>query len=98
MRGLEVKEIVQAYMNNYVGFIHDPDNIQEYVDGLLPVYYGDIYNEYHNHIGTPLNIEITQDMVGVAFWKIMNMELYDVYYELFMTELDRVVEEMEEEE
>jgi len=36
-------------------------------------------------------------MVGMAFWQIMNMELYEVYYELFMAEFNKVVEEMEEE-
>lgn len=97
MRGLEVKEIVQAYMNNYDD-IHDTDNISEYVDGLLPVYYNEVYTEYQKHFGTPLNIEITQDMVGMAFWKIMNMELYTEYYDMFMTEFNKVVEEMEEEE
>ncbi len=96
MRGLEVKELVQAYMKNYED-IHDTDNISEYIDGLLPVYYGEIYNEYHQHIGTPLNIEITQDMVGMAFWQIMNIELYTEYYYQFMTEFNNVVEEMEEE-
>lgn len=97
MRGLEVKELVQAYMKTYED-IHDTDNISEYVDGLLPVYCGDIYNEYHRHIGTPLSIKITQDMVGMEFSKIMNMELYTEYYYQFITEFNKVVEEMEEEE
>lgn len=96
MRGLEVKELVQDYMKDNDD-IHDTDRIHEYVDGLLPCYYSESYTEYHNHIGTPFNTEITQDMVGMEFWQIMNMELYDVYYEMFMTEFNKVVAEMEEE-
>ena len=92
MRGLEIKELVQDYMKDNDD-IHDTDRIHEYVDGMLPCYFAECYAEYHHYIGTPLNIEITQFMVGMQVWQIMNMELFDVYYELFMDELNRVVEE-----
>jgi hypothetical protein len=96
MREEEIKELVQDYMECYDD-IHNMDNIHEYVDGMLPTYLGETYSEYHEHIGTPLNIEITQDMVGKEFWQIMNLELYAEYYYMFMTEFNKVVEEMEEE-
>jgi len=96
MREEEIKELVQDYMKCYDD-IHNTDNIYEYVNGMLPTYLSETYNEYHKHIGTPLNIEITQDMVGKEFWQIMNLELYAEYYYMFVTEFNKVVEEMEEE-
>lgn len=75
--------------------VFDTDRINEYVDGLLPLYYGDIYNKYHDLLGTPLGIEITQDMVGRQFWQVMNTHLFDEYFELFMNKLYEIHEEEE---
>ena len=58
--------------------------VYEHVESLLPVYYGDIYQTYHDVIGTPLNIEIEEQHVGISFWKILNHDINVVYYDLFM--------------
>tara|TARA_R100000750_G_scaffold58367_1_gene46033 strand:+ start:50 stop:337 length:288 start_codon:yes stop_codon:yes gene_type:complete len=75
--------------------VFDSDKIHEYVDGLLPLYYGQIYHDYHDLIGTPLGIEITQDMVGMEVWQVMNMRLFDEYLTLFMEKLHQITEEEE---
>ena len=96
MREEEIKDLVQDYMSCYDD-IHNTDNIHEYVDGMLPTYYSVTYNEYNKHNGKPFYIKISQDMVCMTIWKIMNIELYTEYYYMFMTEFNKVVEEMEEE-
>ena len=73
-------EEVEEYKKQY----EDDDGIHEYVESLLPVYYGDIYQTYHELLGTPLNIEIEEQHVGVSFWKILNRDINIVYYDLFM--------------
>ena len=89
-----MKDYVLDYMKDNDN-IFDTDRINEYVDGLLPLYYSEIYNEYHRHLGTPFSIEITQDMVGLAIWEIMNRQLFDEYFTLFMDKLNEIHEEDE---
>ena len=73
-------EEVKEYKKQY----DDDEGIHEYVESLLPVYYGDIYQTYHELLGTPLNIEIEEQHVGISFWKILNHDINIVYYDLFM--------------
>ena len=73
-------EEVEEYKKQY----DDDEGIHEYVESLLPVYYGDIYQTYHELLGTPLNIEIEEQHVGISFWKILNHDINIVYYDLFM--------------
>ena len=94
MINYEMKDYVLDYMKDNNN-IFDTDRINEYVDGLLPLYYSEIYNQYYRHLGTPLSIEITQDMVGLAIWEIMNRQLFDEYFTLFIDELYRIYEEEE---
>ena len=73
-------EEVEEYKKQY----DDDEGIHEYVESLLPVYYGDIYQTYHELLGTPLNIDIEEQHVGISFWKILNHDINVVYYDLFM--------------
>ena len=73
-------EEVEEYKKQY----DDDEGIHEYVESLLPVYYGYIYQTYHELLGTPLNIEIEEQHVGISFWKILNHDINVVYYDLFM--------------
>lgn len=73
-------ELVIDYHKHY----DDEDGIHEYVDSLLPQYYSDIYYTYHQYIGTPLNIEIQEHHVGVAFWRIMNEHIFEEFMGHFM--------------
>ena len=67
--------------------------VYEHVESLLPVYYGDIYQTYHDVIGTPLNIEIEPEHVGIAFWKIMNGHILEEFMSLFMEAWNEAEEE-----
>ena len=89
------RELVEDYRKGY----DDKSGITEYVESLLPTYYGTVYDEYHRLIGSPMSITIQDDHVGMAIWEIMNLELYDEYYELFMDAFSEIeFEEHEEEE
>lgn len=89
-----MREYVLDYMKDN-DEVFDTDRINEYVDGLLPIYMGAIYHEYHDLIGTPLGIDITQDMVGMQIWQVMNMQLFDEYFTLFMDKLYEIHDEEE---
>ena len=83
------KELAKEYKEHY----DDDDGIHEYVEGLLPIYFGEIYSTYHEYIGTPLNIEINSHMVGREFWQIMNDELFDAFLGKFLDEYMAIEEE-----
>jgi len=73
-------EEVEEYHRHY----DDEDGIREYVESLLPQYYGDIYHTYHDYIGTPLNIEIEEGFVGCQIWQVMNHYLFEEFMGHFM--------------
>ena len=72
---------------------YDDDYIVEYVESMLPVYYGDIYTTYHQVIGTPLNIEIEEKHVGQTVDQIMNWQIFEEYMIKFMAEFNEYEEE-----
>lgn len=74
----EVKEYKKQY--------DDDDGIHEYVESLLPVYYGDIYQTYHEVIGTPLNIEISEVHIGMTIDRILLWDIYTEYSNEFWAE------------
>ena len=79
------KDLVEDYKKEY----EDESGVSEYIEHLLPTYYGEVYDEYHRLIGSPMGITIQDDHVGMAIWEIMNLEIYDEYYELFMNEWNK---------
>ena len=81
----EVKEYKEQYDDN--------DGIYEYVESLLPHGDGDIYQTYHDVIGTPLNIIIEPQHVGIELWKILNGYIYAEYCALFYEALNELEEE-----
>tara|TARA_Y100001973_G_C5170242_1_gene318611 strand:+ start:288 stop:560 length:273 start_codon:yes stop_codon:yes gene_type:complete len=83
----EVKEYKEQY--------DDEDGIYEYIESLLPQYYGDIYQTYHDVIGTPLNITIEPQHVGIELWRIMNGHIYAELCELFFNAWNEAEEEEE---
>jgi len=83
------KELAKEYKENY----EDDSGVHEYVEGLLPIYFGEIYSTYHEYIGTPLNIEIEESMIGRQFWQIMNDELFDEFLCRFLGEYMAIEEE-----
>lgn len=83
------KELAKEYKEHY----DNEDGINEYVYGLLPDYYGEIYSTYHEYIGTPFGIEIEESMIGKQFWQIMNDHLFDEFMSHFMEEYSQLEEE-----
>ena len=73
------EDMVKEYKKQY----DDDDGIHEFIDSLLPVYYGDIYSTYHEVIGTPLNIEIEAEHQGSQIWQILNMQIFEAFSEEF---------------
>ena len=51
---IDWEDMVKEYKKQY----DDEDGIHEFIDSLLPVYYGDIYSTYHEVIGTPMNLSL----------------------------------------
>ena len=82
-------KIVAEYKEQY----DDDDGIHEYIDSLLPVYYGDIYKVYFSEMGTPLAIKVESHHVGLEFWRIMVQEIFEVYMEKFLTAWHELEEE-----
>ena len=81
-------EEVEEYHKHY----DDEDGIYEYIESLLPQYYGDIYQTYHDVIGTPLNITIENEHVGLQIWQVMTSQIFSHYYECFMDALEDIAE------
>jgi len=82
---VSVKEYQTEYSND--------EGVNEWVESLLPIYYGNIYQAYHDHIGTPLVIEITANDVGSCVWQIMTHHLRDEYMNCFMEAYNAIEEE-----
>ncbi len=80
---------VKEYKQNY----DDDDGIHEYIESLVPQYFGDIYQTYHDEIGTPLTIEIEPHHVGLDVWNIMVGHIYDSYMQNFLEAWNEVEEE-----
>ena len=72
---IDWEDMVKEYNKQY----DDEDGIHEFIDSLLPVYYGDIYQTYHDYLGTPLSIEIEEEHVGLPFWKIMTWHIFQEF-------------------
>jgi|TARA_B100000035_G_C21021112_1_gene564084 hypothetical protein len=82
-------EAVKEYKEQY----DDEDGIYEYVESLLPVYYGDIYQTYHDVIGTPLKTMIEPHHVGLEFWKIMAEHIFEAFLGRFYEAWNEAEEE-----
>jgi len=75
-------QVVKEYKKQY----DDDNGIHEYVESLLPVYYYDINQTYHDLIGSPLSIEISLAHVGMTFDQIMLWDIADIYHNEFWAE------------
>ena len=95
MTAIDWHEEVKEYKEQYDDAWADSgnDGIYEYVEGLLPQYYADIYHTYHDVIGTPLSIIIEPQHVGIELWKILNGYIYAEYCALFYEALNELEEE-----
>jgi len=74
-KGMNWDEEVKDYKKQY----DDEDGINEYVESLVPVYYGDISNTFND-----MSELITADEVGVPIWQVMTKHIFNAYLESFM--------------
>tara|TARA_R100001594_G_scaffold73379_1_gene107970 strand:- start:26 stop:298 length:273 start_codon:yes stop_codon:yes gene_type:complete len=74
-KGMNWDEEVKDYKKQY----DDEDGIYEYVESLVPVYYGDISNTFND-----MSELITADEVGVPIWQVMTKHIFNAYLESFM--------------
>jgi hypothetical protein len=86
---MDWEELVIEFGKQYT--IHSHDNIHEFIDGIVPIYYHDIMEEarklrlYHEVIGP--------HQVGQSIWKILQYHIYEAYYEEFMNHIYLLEEE-----
>jgi len=86
---MDWEELVKEFGKQYS--IHSQDNIHEYIDGLVPIYYYDIMEEsrrlklYYD--------EIKPHQVGQSIWKILQYGIYEAYWEEFMENIYLLEEE-----
>ena len=69
---------------------YDDEQIHEWVDGMVPIYYVDIRNSFESFSDT-----ITEDDVGSTISEIMQRAIYHNYYDLFTTALTDYRETLE---
>ena len=74
---IDWKEEVKEYKKQY----GDDGDITEYIDSLLPVYYGDIMRTFND-----MTVEIEEHHLGQPIWRVMIECIYNEYYESFMEE------------
>jgi hypothetical protein len=79
---IDWEEEVKEYKKQY----DDDEGIHEYIESLLPQYYGDIYQTYHDVIGTYYNKQITHAHVGMTIDKILLWDIYIEYSNAFWAE------------
>ncbi len=89
MTVIDWHEQVREYKKQY----DDDDKIHEYIDGLIPIYFGEIYTTFHDAIGTPLNITIEPQHTGLEVGQIMQGLLFDEYMERFISAWNEAEEE-----
>jgi len=90
MTGKQWQDYVKDYYNEN-GI--DEDNIHEWVDGITPVYYGNIVKQFDE-----FNYKITEEDVGLEIWKIMTRTIYYKLYDRFIQELHEYSDSIDEED
>ena len=66
---------VKEYKKQYDG----DEWIHEYVDSLVPIYYGDILYAFND-----MTFEIQEHHIGIPVWKVMTECIYNEFYNSFM--------------
>ena len=63
--------------------VHDDptndDNMLEYVDGLVPDTFYQIWKEFNE-----MSLEIDESHIGMEIWKVMQINLFESYYAIFI--------------
>jgi len=92
------------FLDNYVGFNdkedikEQEDNITEYADGLVPIYYNDIVKEWQENTACH---ELTLEVCGEynqkdSIYEMMSSDLYFWYEQQLREDYDKLLELMAE--
>lgn len=99
-------EQLTDFLDNYIdqnknNVADQEDNISEYADGLVPIYYADIVKEWQERNGDARGLAHDQGMdegsEGDAY-KLMSMDLYCLYEQELRADYEKLIELMDEQE
>lgn len=79
---LPSREKFEEWVKDYQMTYDDPtkdDNMLEYVDGLVPHSFHEISKQFDD-----MSLEIEAHQVGMPIWKVMQLNLFESYYALFI--------------
>lgn len=77
-------EEVKEYKRQYEDAGYDGEYIHEYIDSLVPIYYGDILRAFNDLQGPSMTFVIGADDVGRPVYNLMQKIIFDEYMEEFM--------------
>ena len=89
---LPSNDTFMEYAKDYHTSYDEPndDNMFEYVDGIVPHTYFEISEQFND-----MHLEIEQHQVGMPIWKVMQINLFEQYYETFKEIYEEYVEMFE---
>lgn len=79
---LPSRERFEEWVKEYLMVHDDPtndDNMLEYVDGLVPDTFYQIWKEFNE-----MSLEIDESHIGMEIWKVMQINLFESYYAIFI--------------
>tara|TARA_R110002020_G_scaffold366792_2_gene578783 strand:- start:867 stop:1154 length:288 start_codon:yes stop_codon:yes gene_type:complete len=89
---LPSNDTFMEYAKDYHTSYDEPndDNMFEYVDGIVPHTYFEISEQFND-----MHLEIEQYQVGMPIWKVMQINLFEQYYQTFKEIYEEYVEMFE---
>ena len=100
--GEQLTDFLDNYTNEAGDDVRDQeDNISEYADGLVPIYYSDIVKEWQDRNGDARGLAHDQGMdegsEGDAY-KLMSMDLFCLYEQELREDYNKLIELMDEQD
>lgn len=80
----EVKEYKRQYQDGRGTAAYGDEYIYEYIDSLVPIYYGDILRVFNDLQGPSMTFVIGADDVGRPVYNLMQKIIFDEFLEEFM--------------
>ena len=81
---IDWNEAVEDYKTHYEDTGHSDEYIVEYIDALVPIYYGDIVQTFMSLNGPSMTFRIEGDDVGRPVYNLMQRIIFDEYMGEFM--------------
>jgi len=98
--GESLIDFLDNYTNEAGDDVRDQeDNISEYADGLVPIYYNDIVKEWHeNGECHEMTLEVCGEYAEKDIYKMMTSDLYFYYEQQLREDYNKFIELMDEQE